>query len=303
MLEKLVLMNFRKHEKLVLDLAHPIVTIVGFSNSGKTCVVRAIRWVCLNKPSGNSCIKHGEEEARVRLKADGRVITRSRGKGVNSYNINSVAEYHALGQGGVPEEISKALNLSDLNFQLQHDRHFWFHLSPGEVAKEINNIVDLTLIDKSLTNISQEVKKAKSTLSVCEERLKKAEDEANSLAWVEQAHKEWEDLQAKQNKIELSSKYIKSLDYILGSLKEHGKERTQRVKQLDQGKELLEKSREILTLKEKISKLSSLLIEMQINIERLQETKKWIKQEKEKLVKELAGKCPLCHQALMSEPY
>ena len=66
-----------------------------------------------------------------------------RGTGVNTYGVEGKT-YEAFGND-VPPAVSKLLGLAEVNFQGQHDAAFWFGLSPGQLAKELNKIVDLEL--------------------------------------------------------------------------------------------------------------------------------------------------------------
>ena len=55
----------------------------------------------------------------------------------------------------VPKPIADLLQMDELNFQTQHNYLFWFTLTPGQVAKELNTIVNLDLIDTTLKTLSR----------------------------------------------------------------------------------------------------------------------------------------------------
>ena len=47
-LSRLSLTNFQKHERLALDLDPRLTSIAGDSDRGKSAVLRALAWLCLN---------------------------------------------------------------------------------------------------------------------------------------------------------------------------------------------------------------------------------------------------------------
>ncbi len=152
MLEKIQIRNFQRHELLRIKLDPKITTITGDSDVGKSSVLRAIRWVALNRPRGNGFIRRGQDSLSVNLWVDGEKVTRLRDKKTNQYTIgDNVMEAVAT---TVPDPVARLLNLDDTNFKLQHDPPLWFGLSPGEVAKRINSIVDLGLIDQTLSALA-----------------------------------------------------------------------------------------------------------------------------------------------------
>lgn len=167
-LERLSLQNFQCHEQLRIKFDSQITTIVGGSDVGKSAIIRAIRWVAMNRPRGSGFVRHGQDSACVKLWVDDKRITRLRDKTSNCYQIND-SKMEAVATT-VPEPVSRLLNVDEVNIQGQHDQPFWFGLSPGEVAKRINSIVDLGLIDESLADIAAGLRKVKATAEVLEER-------------------------------------------------------------------------------------------------------------------------------------
>lgn len=186
MLKKLTLSNFQCHREFTLPL-HPQATVlVGQSDKGKSAVLRAFRWLVTNRPTGDSFISHGEDTATVTLEVDGRAIVRRRGPGVNSYSLDG-KEYKAFGSD-VPIDIANLLNLGEENFQGQHSDPFWFLRTAGEVSKELNKIVNLDLIDKTLANVATYQRSAKATTQVSKERLLNARTERDNLEWVNECN-------------------------------------------------------------------------------------------------------------------
>lgn len=200
MFKKLTVHNFQIHEDTELNLDHPIVVLCGKSDSGKSSLLRAVRWLCLNtQPTGVSFAKKGKTEFSAQLEVDDKVILRKRGKSDNEYYLNK-SLYKAFGTK-VPDDILKVLNVDLLNFSHQLDGPFWFNLTPGQVSKELNSIIQLDVIDTSLSNASSYVKKTKAEVEVCEERLKTARQKKKDLLWVKDVNKRLIKLEETSNEI------------------------------------------------------------------------------------------------------
>lgn len=201
MFERLTLRNFQVHKKFVVDL-DPVVTFIGDTDVGKSTILRALRWLCLNQPDGNEMINWDANWTRVDLELDnGRLITRKRGS-KNLYWLDG-KKFVAFGRA-VPDEIAKVLNVSDLNFQFQHDPLFWLSLNAGQVSKALNQIVNLGSIDTTLSNIASKLRKCRAEVDVSEGRLETAIARKKELAWVpdvDRAVRRLEDLDARVSQV------------------------------------------------------------------------------------------------------
>lgn len=184
MLKKLVLRNFQKHRKLVIEFDPHVTTIVGPSDAGKSTIIRALRWVSLNKPQGTKFTTWGEDYVKVTLEAE-EVISRSRSSTKNLYKLAGHS-FRAFGDS-VPTAITDSLKIVPANFQKQHDLPYWFSLSAGQVGKELNQIVNLEVIDKTLATIAARKRKTEGEVEYTKERLKAAKQESQKLEWIQAA--------------------------------------------------------------------------------------------------------------------
>ncbi len=182
MLERLSIRNFQRHERLGIKFDPQITTIVGPSDSGKSSVIRALRWLAFNRPLGTGYIRDGEDGCSAKIRIDGRDVKRKRGKAENSYWIGERA-LAAVGTD-VPEDVARLLNLSAENFAMQHDAPFWFSLTAGELAKQLNRIVDLGVIDGVAAELAFRIRAARAEAGVVEKRLAEAGRDVDRLAHV-----------------------------------------------------------------------------------------------------------------------
>ena len=164
MIKSLSIQNFQSHKDTTLELDKGVNVVVGQSDSGKTAVLRALKWLATNRPSGDAFRSRwgGDTGMRVELK-EGTVITRQRDKRNNTYGIDDTQLFKALGTD-VPESVVTMLNLSNLSWQGQMDSPFLLSSSPGEVARALNEVADLEKIDTTLFNANRMIRENKASL-------------------------------------------------------------------------------------------------------------------------------------------
>jgi len=207
-LERLELRNFQCHEKLTLDLDPRVTTLVGESDRGKSAVLRGLRWLVFNKPTGDAFVRRGLHDGRgracsVRLKIDGHAVGRHRGgRTGNTYSLDQRV-YRAIGSG-TPEGVAALLNLGDVHLQGQHDAPFWFGLPAPEVARQLNAVVNLALIDRVLTALAKDARQAQAAVDVTRDRLRGAKTRRKALGWVGQADAALRRVEAQQEQLKLN---------------------------------------------------------------------------------------------------
>lgn len=181
-LTSLTLKFFQKHKHQQIQFGPGVNALVGKTGAGKSALLRAIRWICLNDPAGDEFVHWESDGCCGILEVDGRKIVRRRGKGVNSYKLDK-KEFKAFAST-VPPEIFNFLKIGEYQFQGQLDPPLWFMLTPGQVSKELNQIINLGQIDDAMSLIASKVRKAGSDVDLTEERIKKANDRVEELSWV-----------------------------------------------------------------------------------------------------------------------
>lgn len=289
MIESVSIRNFQKHEQFELEF-DKITTLYGPSDRGKSAIVRALRWLCFNKPQGNSYIRDGCESAEVILQVDGHRLSRQRGATNNLYRLDE-REYSAFGNQ-VPVDIERLLNLSEDSFQLQHDPAYWLTLSSGQVAKELNKVINLELIDKCQSNISSELRKAKTTVEVTKTRLGEAEKEVEALNWVREANESFQIIEEKSEVI--NDKRIKLNRMAQIQLEAAGyQEVVQKGLQL-KPERLLGKLKNLLGLRQRLNRLQELNIWIDGAKGELCLGRKAVKKAKLDLEEKMVGSCPVC---------
>ena len=196
MIDKLSLTNFQAHKKSELEFCPGVNAIIGESDEGKTSIIRALYWASQNKPSGGDFIsdfsKRGECSSTIVV--EGNEVTRFKNKTKNEYRVNN-QPFKALGKGGIPEEVHKVIDLTELNFQNQMDSPFLLSNNGGEVARYLNDIVNLNVIDESLKKINSKVNACAQQIKGKEAEMVENEKELEMLNWISLAEQELQQLE------------------------------------------------------------------------------------------------------------
>lgn len=262
MISEVRIKNFQSHKDSVIKFDPGVNIITGRSDSGKTAILRAIRWVVWNRPTGDEFRSHWGGDTQVDLVLDsGDIVSRIKKGTKNLYKLNDTT-FSAFGVG-VPEEIQKALNLSEINLQQQLDSPFLLTKSSGEVAAHFNKVANLHIIEKANSFLKSNTNKLKSTFSLKKEEIKDQKKKLEQYESLEKWEAELEVLEEMDRKLsqkranvqrfeevisqitKVESK-IKSYDYIL-SKEEKIKELEEKNEQLLQVIEDYRELNEVIT--------------------------------------------------------
>lgn len=217
MITTLSIKNFQAHRKLLVKLSPTVTSIVGDSDIGKSALYRALRWLATNKPLGDAFIhrtKAGRSKiCSVSLWVDGKRVTRTKGA-TNSYKVGKLL-LKAFG-AEPPKEVLDLLNLSPLNFQSQHDAPFWFAKSAGEVSRELNSIIDLSVIDSTLSNLAHRARQTRSESDIASKRLEGARSVRRLHRCAKDASEQLEALTAREKALGRLSKRVEKLTVLVG---------------------------------------------------------------------------------------
>lgn len=169
----------------------------------------------------------------VQLKVDNHTIRRERNGNENLYWMDG-EEYKAF-RADVPPQIVEALNLSEINFQSQHDAPFWFNLTPGELARELNKIVDLEVIDQVMSSLASRIRKAKAEREVVEERLAEAKAEQKRLFFVPSLESDLSGLEKHRDKTASLAARRDAVAHLVSLAVEHKRTRERALRVLRRG--------------------------------------------------------------------
>ena len=187
MLEILEAINFQSHKLSKVSL-HPKINIfTGQSDSGKTSLsMRAFELLRKNRPRGLAFKTHNSKEpVEVAATFDGVTATRIRSKTVNQYKLGN--EIYDVVGSDVPEEITNFLNVSDNTIQSQHEDYFLLQNSPGEVAKKLNKVANLEIIDFVTKKVNSEITTTETTIKETENTIEEIEEDLQKYKHLDKA--------------------------------------------------------------------------------------------------------------------
>jgi len=291
-LERIRLTNFQRHGQLKVKPGEHITAVIGDSDKGKSSLCRAIRWLALNKPRGSGFIRWGQKSCSVKIRLDGHDIERIKDSKGNRYILDG-SEFKAVGND-VPADIGALLAMGPENFQSQHDPPFWFGLTPGELGKELNKIVDMEVIDRSIAEVSKRLRRGRSTEDVCEQRLAQAEDKAKELEWVPRYVEEFEAVVELERTAQQTKDDVEDLKEALAELAGCRETIETARDYVKAGEIVLDLGAAYKTAKrgwEQLSRLMEEIAKHQGTIEGLGYNRDEAKQ---RLEKESEGRCPIC---------
>lgn len=305
MIERITVKNFQAHTETVLDL-DKITVIVGPNDAGKSSLLRALRWVCLNTPRGSSFIQQGQDKASVEVTADGKKINRVKGKLANYYELDAEKLLANNGDAAkVPQTVSELLNVLPESFQGQHEGAFWLSLTGAEVSRKLNELVDLYLIDGVLSYLSTEVRSTELTKKVSKQLLEAAEKEVQDLYWVDECDAELRSLEGVQKELEEKQRQRDRLSELTRDAVQTSGDIATQGRLVDDLSLLVSEMQHVALKSKEIEgkkiKLSSLILDVVGTRDDIDSLTIEINKLKKKIKKLTKGKCPVCGGAFQIE--
>lgn len=233
MLTDLIIKNYQSIKDATLKLA-PFTVITGATGSGKSASRRAAELVAFNA-RGTSYITQGEKSATVGLGCDeGWAVTITRGsRGNDSYRLASVpptdgqlvgrpvvaGEYTKLA-GQVPEEVTRVLQLSEINFAGQFDGPYLLtNVSGGDVARVLGQLTNVTLIFNAAREAARRRKGIAADLKAAEAEITRLQAEAQRFATLGARLQALQEAEAAQARLTEVQGRRDRLSAFLGSLR------------------------------------------------------------------------------------
>ena len=195
-IEKIILVNFQSHTYSELSLSKGVNVIVGPSDSGKTAIMRALRWNMFNDPSGVEFVREGESEVSVTIRFQNKVeVERKRTRSKNQYILRQPGEEELIFEGfgkNVPAEIEEAIGIKKvmlddkkslpLNFSGQLDGPFLLQETDAYKAQAIGRMVGVDLLDETMRDTLRDKKQISIRREMLEADLQETEDSLKAFS-------------------------------------------------------------------------------------------------------------------------
>ena len=213
MLKKQTTKNYQSHDETVLEFCPGINAIVGRTQAGKTAILRALLWLMNNRPRGFRFHKHfATEPTEVELETSSCIVKREKGNKTDSGSYYLDGKKFSGFGSSVPEEITEALNLSEVNIQQQLEQPFLITASPPEVARVINKAIRLEDSAQWITELNSGVNAGNREVRRLKDEIGETEEELKEYIDLEKIETEIEKLKAIDQDIELLEEQEQELE-------------------------------------------------------------------------------------------
>ncbi|HUU86954.1 MAG TPA: AAA family ATPase [Candidatus Glassbacteria bacterium] len=296
MLKVITIKNFQSHRETTLRLSPGVNIIKGQSDSGKSSIIRAIKWVLTNRPTGSAFQTAGvKEETSVRLSMDSERIIRRRGTGINEYNVSG-SVLKAIGTD-VPQEVLDIVNMDHTNFQDQFGSLLLLQDSPGKVASILNELIGQEIIDESFKRADRIIREEKVKQNGLNSDIDLLTKKKIKLKKVPDLTKKFKVLYKQKKDIERLEEQIKKAEELQESLFEIEEEflKVSRIKNIDyRPLEKLVKS--MLELENKINGVQEIIHNFNVIENRISKNRTGLSEAEKELSK--FKFCPYCNSKL-----
>jgi len=285
MIKSISIANFQSHKSTTMDFCPGLNVIAGASDSGKSSILRAMAWIIKNRPSGDAirnwdCKKTDPVTVEIILDDNGKEETLSKERiGSNTRYLSSKFGTLAVVGRDVPEEVTQLLNLSDFNFQTQHDAYFLLNDSPGSVAKTLNDLVGLSIIDTIFKNINSKSLFLKRQSEENQTTIDKLQSEIDQLQYLDEAERELIGAEKISGLLDKRKGQMEILSSLIAAI--------QATKQdLEKANQILSAEKDLIILKKKNEnlnqitgyhyRLSNIIVSINESQSRLNEKSEWL---------------------------
>lgn len=224
MITSVQLINFQGHINSFFKFDKGVNSLIGETDKGKSSVIRGIKWVATNRPLGDAIRTHGSTETAVVIGiGSGHYISKVRSDTENYYEIskgNNVIETLKAAKGSVPDAVTKLLNLSDINFQSQHDAPYLFSNTSGDVAQTLNNAVSLDLINSSLTKVKKMLSVNNAQLTHYKKDVAQLKIKSNTYDYIDNMERAVIRLERKERRKKETNAKLTTLTHIIKGYEE-----------------------------------------------------------------------------------
>lgn len=235
MFKKLIAKDFQSHKVTEIELVPGVNVFTAVrenpNNVGKSALAsKSLLLLAKNRPRGGKyfsdfagkegCVEVGAETIEgdsvslkkyVKVKVDKKTGKKKKelhagleskdGEKVSAiYTING-REYTGFG-ADVPDEVVKALNLSDLNIQKQLSPHFLVTSSPGEIARVINKVTRLEEYIEWNSELTKRINKRNGKISLLEDDIEKKKNKLELFSDIDEVESLVIELQKTEQKLE-----------------------------------------------------------------------------------------------------
>lgn len=221
MITQIKIKNFQSHKGTVLDLSKGVNIILGSSDSGKSAIIRAIRWVIYGKPKGDHFRSTWGGDTSVEIVRDRKYSVekiKSNSETLHKIKVGSDCRVFKLAE--TPDEMYSILNFNEINLQNQADPYFLLNNTSGEVAAHFNKVANLEQIDDSLRQLQSLINQKEREISFKEGAYQEAKITLKTFNFISELEQGLIFLEGLSEKTEKKNLLKRTLQTILHNINE-----------------------------------------------------------------------------------
>ncbi len=270
-IEEVILRGFQSHINTSFNLQNGLNVITGPSDSGKTAIIRAIRWVAFNEPQGEAFVNENVGEAEVTiLLTNGSIITKRRRKGKTSYvvqesknGVESVFE-----KSEVPLEVTQLLGIEKqtfgdfeaaLNFSFQLDPPFLISETASAGAKILGKLAGTESVDLAIKGVSKDTHATRNMRSQAEKDIERINGSLLDYLGIDDAKQSLETAEMLIEQVETSHTKFETLKEYRHLLLSRRVSLTEQLEKLDKLQHVPQLMRETAEIEKSQQRYDSLL--------------------------------------------
>jgi exonuclease SbcC len=234
-IKQLEITNFQKHSHLILNFTNKLNILYGESDAGKSCILRAIKWIFFNEPKGDIVRKEKTKKTSVKVILDNdNVIEKIKSNKINAYILKEKGKeerkFDSIGKE-IPEEVKKVLGVSTikiddkeiiLNISNQLSLPFLIGESATFRSKLFNKLTGNNLIDKALQSLNKDILKTGRETKTETQYLKQQQDSLKEVTkQKKQLENTYNNFKEKFNNLKLLQERYDRLNKIFSKLNDN----------------------------------------------------------------------------------
>lgn len=222
---KLILENFQSHKYSELVFNEGMNVIVGPSDSGKSAIIRALKWVLYNEPSGDYFIRENETQCSVTIHTnDGFILKRYRTRSKNGYSLIYPSGEELVFEGignSVPNEIIETIGIqkiqldsgesASINIGEQLEGPFLLSEKTSTRANAIGRLVGVNILDDAIKEAVRDIKNINAKKRNLEESLENINNEIDSYKYLDDLSNTYNELRNRLNILDDKNKKLEKL--------------------------------------------------------------------------------------------
>lgn len=262
MIRDIYLQGFQSHTNTHITFADGLTVITGPSDSGKTAVIRALRWLAFNEPTGEAFVNESVGEALVKVVLDnGIIISKTRRKGKTTYILQMGVDDagSVFEKSEVPEEIKQVLGIekqtfgdfqTSLNFSFQLEAPFLISEPASAGAKVLGKLAGTEAVDLAVKSVSKDTYAARQERSQAEKEIERFLSQLFLYEGIDEA----------KQKVEICELIVSDIETLIAKqekLKTVQEQHNKATKQLEQCTISLEKLKDLPALSSHLIQLEN----------------------------------------------